>query len=101
MDFWLKLWPVMLTFVGVIGALFTLKADVDSIKEGLGEPGTLPVIELKIEQLDDRAEKLEKILEQQQKERQKLMDVMRTGQEKVDSLINLLLKEHDKRRQEQ
>jgi hypothetical protein len=90
---WFKLWPILVTLVGLIGAAFTLKADVDTIKEAIGPPGSLPVIELKVEQQTDRIKRLESLLERQDDERGKLLDTLRGNQQKVDSLIDLLLQE--------
>jgi hypothetical protein len=90
---WFKLWPILVTLVGLIGAAFTLKADVDSIKEAIGPPGSLPVIELKVEQQTERIKRLETLLERQDDERGKMLDTLRSGQEKIDSLIELLLME--------
>lgn len=90
---WFKLWPILVTLVGLIGAAFTLKADVDSIKESIGPPGSLPVIELKVEQQTERIKRLETLLEKQDDERGKLLETIRGGQEKIDSLIDLLLRD--------
>lgn len=93
---WIKPnWGVLVTLVGLIGWAFTLKADVDSLKQSIGEPGSLPVIQLKIEQLSDRAKKLEQILEKQEDQRDKMLDVIRSGQEKIDSLIDLLMERQE------
>ena len=90
MDYWVKLWPVLVTLVGLIGAAFTLKSEVDSIKENLGPPGSLPVIELRIEQLNERTKNLEKIRDEQRSDRDKMFELIRSGQDKVDSLYDLI-----------
>jgi hypothetical protein len=90
---WLKLWPIVVTLVGLIGAAFTLKADVDTVKEALGPAGSLPIIQYKLEQLGDRVGKIEDVLEKQEDHRDKMLDAIRAGQEKIDSLINLLIQE--------
>jgi hypothetical protein len=92
-ELWIKLWPVLVTLVGLITAAATLKSDVDNIKEQLGEPGSLPMIQYKIERLGERAEKLEKIMEDANKEREEMTDIMREGQKKTDSLMQLLIEE--------
>jgi proteasome assembly chaperone (PAC2) family protein len=84
--------------VPMIGAGYVLNAEVQHIKEQLGEPGSLPIIEMKIEQLGERAEKIEKIIEEGEKERREILNLMRDGQNKVDSLIDVL---RDERREEE
>lgn len=90
---WFKLWPILVTLVGLIGAGFTLKADVDSVKESLGPPGSLPISQYKtaaaIEQLGERVERLEGALEKQGDERSAL-------QQKVGALVDLLTREREK-----
>lgn len=90
---WVKLWPIVLTLVGLIGAGFTLKADVDRIREAIGAPGSLPVIQLKIEQLGEKVKHIEDALERQDNDRGKLL-------EKVDSLLYLLREREDRPRKE-
>jgi response regulator of citrate/malate metabolism len=77
--------PVLVILLPLIGTAYQLYGDVDEIKKSLGE-GTLPVMELKIEQM-------QKTLEKQELEREKLIELMRASQNKVDSLIELLIKE--------
>lgn len=90
---WFKLWPIVLGFVGLVGWGYTIRADVDSIKENLGPPGSLPVIQYKIEQQGERIERVEKILEQQAEDRDKMIELIRAGQQKVDSLFDMLMRE--------
>ena len=89
----MKLWPVLVTLVVLIGAAFTIKSDVDTLKENLGRPGSLQIIENNIERLGDQYHELKDILKEQDQEREELMQIMRSGQDKVDSLIDLLVKE--------
>lgn len=87
------MWPIVLGFVGLVGWGYTIRADVDSIKENLGPPGSLPVIQYKIEQQGERIERVEKILEQQAEDRDKMIELIRAGQQKVDSLFDMLMRE--------
>jgi hypothetical protein len=96
---WIKLWPIVVTLVGLIGVGFQLKADVDSLKENLGPPGSLPVIQFKIEQLSERVERVETILKQEDQERNQMREVIRSGQQKVDMLIELLKQERERARE--
>ena len=84
MEFWLKLWPVLLALVGLIGGGAVLKADVDGIKAQL-PPGSIAVITYKVDALAATVEK-------EAAARDKMLDVMRQGQEKLDSLVDLLKK---------
>lgn len=93
---WLKMWPILVTLAGLVGAAFTLKADVDAVKSALGEAGTLPIIQMKLEQLGERSGKMEVLMEKQVDERNKMMDVIRSGQTKIDNLVELLLKERER-----
>jgi hypothetical protein len=94
---WIRLWPILVTLVGLIGTGFTLKADVDSVKASLGPPGSLPVIQYKIEQLGERVERIEAVLEKEKDSRDKMAELIRAGQQKVDSLIDLLTRDRSEK----
>jgi dsDNA-specific endonuclease/ATPase MutS2 len=87
---WLKHWPILVGFVGLVGWGYTIRADVDTIKENLGPPGSLPVIQYKIEQLGERVARIENILEKEQEDRDRIRDLIRAGQQKVDNLMDLM-----------
>jgi FixJ family two-component response regulator len=97
---WVKdYWQVLVGIVFVIAFAVKLelgyadvRAEVDSIKEvikdSLGGPSSLPVIQEKVE-------RIEKQLEKQEDERDRMMDVMERNSQKVDSLIDLLVKDRE------
>jgi hypothetical protein len=100
MDYWLRLWPVLLALFGLMGWAFQLKSDVDTIKDQMGPPGSLPVIQFNIEQLGNRVGKIEESLEKQRDDRERMMDIMRDGQNKIDTLYDVLTRERKNKNNE-
>lgn len=103
-DFWFKV-------VGMIGAVAlvvgtwvwgaseltgrvgNIYAEVDNIKRTLPPAGSLTIIQDRIEQQGERIKRIEQGIEQQAEDRRKMMELMMNQWQKVDKVLDTLMRE--------
>lgn len=94
---WAKLWPIVVTvIVGSMGYA-KLAADVDSVKQEQQRRSvslnSLPIIEYKVNELQNKADKVESILEELKRNNQTLNETLKRNNEQVDRLGDIIVRE--------
>jgi len=91
---YLKIWgPILVVMFPLIGWGYTITGRVDSIKEDMGEPGSMNVIKREIEMVGEQIKEIKEDLKDGEKERTEMMKIMQQGQQKIDGMYDLMLKE--------
>ncbi|MGI0034603.1 MAG: hypothetical protein ACRD98_01865 [Nitrososphaera sp.] len=91
---WIKFWPVIVAAaVGIMGYA-QLSADVSTIKREHESVRRLPIIEHRLDELTNRAVRIEKFIQDGnqdsvylKRQQYELMDVLRQTQSKIDQLL--------------